>query len=529
MISSKSNTESQATQLRPQQAHTDSGSSKKVVQGVAWTSAANWGCQILSFGVYTGLARLLNPDAFGLVAIAGIYIAFTQLLVQQGFGTAIVQRSEVEPEHLDSAFWIAVATALVFCSLSLLLGGQIARLFGEPRVAPVIGWLSFAFLFYALSAVPTAILTRELDFRALAIRSLLANAAGGLIGLAMALVGFGVWSLVGQQLVNGILGWVCLWWSVSWRPGFRISRKHLGDLYGFSLSVTGNDVLWFFSQKSDQTFVGYGFGSLGLGPYSLASRLITFLHDGIIGPLQSVAFPALSKLQLNPLKFEAALCRFCAMSSFVSFPVFAGIGMVAPDLVSWLFGAKWAAAVPILRVLAAYGALRSALGFVHPLMLAKGRAGLYLLTNVILSCLTLVGCLITYRWSSIAIAVSIIVSMLLYAVVFLAIAQRFLEIRIRSLLETFAFPASSSLLMLVVTGLLRSFTASVFSPAAALLVSVTAGAAVYILTAVYIRPDLLKSILELATKHLLPSRRSRGVEIAVATYGVDATSGSSEP
>jgi len=509
----------------------DSKSNRKAAQGVAWASAANWGCQLLSFVGYAGLARLLNPDAFGLVAIAGVYITFIQVFVTQGFGMAIIQRNHVEPEHLDSAFWIAMATAFLFCVLSLLLGGQIARLFHEPRVAPVVGWLSFSFFFYALSSVPTAILTRELDFRSLAIRSLLATMVSSAIGLAMAFFGCGVWSLVGQQLVNALLGCIWLWGAVSWRPRLRISRRHLGDLYGFSLSITGNDVLWFFSQKSDQTIVGYGFGPLGLGPYSLASRLTTFLYDGIVGPLSSVAFPAFSKLQSEPLKFERALYRFCEMSSFVSFPVFAGIVVVAPDLVPLFFGAKWASAVPILQILAVYGALRSALGFVHPFLLSTGRAGLFLLNGVILSCLTFAGCLIAVRWNPAAIAFSIVVTMLLYAVVFLVIAQRALAVRIRPLLKTFAFPGLSSLFMLIVVALLRGFISKIFASATTVIVCVTAGVVVYILTALYGRPDLVKAIWELVGKHLFSPGRVDQVDTLSmpVKYVAKATPSSPEP
>jgi polysaccharide transporter, PST family len=514
----------------PNQPRMNSGSNKKVVQGVAWTGAANWGCQLLGFVVYAGLARLLNPSTFGLVAIAGVYIAFIQVLVTQGFGMAIIQRSQIDREHLDSAFWIALATAFLFCVLSLLFAGQIARFFHEPRVAPVIAWLSFSFFFYALSAVPTAILTRELDFQALAIRSLLTTTVAGVVGLTMAFAGCGVWSLVGQQLVNAILGFICLWWAVSWRPRIRISRQHLRDLYGFSLSIAGNDVLWFFSQKSDQTLVGYRFGSLGLGPYSLASRLVSVLYEGITSPLQSVAFPAFSKLQSEPLRFERALHKFCEMCSFVSFPVFAGIMVVAPDLVPWLFGSKWGSAIPILQILAAYGALRSALAFVHPLMLSKGRAAMYLLTNVILSSLTLAGCLVAARWNSKGIAISIIAAMLLYAVIFLVIAQRTLEIRIRPLLKMFAFPALSSLFMLVVVALLRRFTSMIFSSAAMVLVCFTAGIVVYILTAFYGRPDLLKEIWQVVGNHLLPSKRADRIDTppAPAQY-VSEAPGSPKP
>lgn len=480
---------------------------KKVVQGVAWTGAANWGCQLLGFVVYAGLARLLSPDAFGLVAIAGVYVSFIQVLVTQGLGTAIIQRAQIDREHLDSAFWIALFTAALFIVPSVLFASRIARIYHEPAIASVIAWLSLSLFFYALSAVPTAMLTREMDFRSLAIRSLLSTLAGGIVGLTMAFAGFGVWSLVGQQLVNAILSCACLWWAVSWRPGLRISRTHLRDLYGFSLSIAGNEILWFFSQKSDQTLVGYRFGALGLGPYSLASRLVSVLYDGIVSPLQSVAFPAFSKLQLQPVKFEQALHRFCEMCSFVAFPVFCGIIAIAPDLIPLLFGAKWNSAIAILQILAAYGALRSALAFVHPFMLAKGRPGLYLITNIILSFFTLVGCAIAVRWDPRAVALSVIVSMLLYSLLLLMIIQKSLDIQSGALLKTFAFPARSSLFMLVVVALLRHFALSHLSSVASVFVCVPVGGVVYVLTAHMVRPDLLMEIWHGIASHLLPSPR----------------------
>ncbi len=472
----------------------DYRSRERAARGVAWQSAAQWGSQLLSFGIFTGLARILTPEAFGLVAIAGVYITFIQVFVTQGFGTAIIQRRQLESEHLDSAFWMGIATASLFCLLSLLFAGSIALIFREPRVAPVIWWLSLSLVFYALSSVHIAILTRELDFRPLAVRSLVATGLGGAVGLLMAFLGWDVWSLVGQQLVSAILGWICIWLAVPWRPSFRISGRHLRDLYGFSLSVTGNDILWFFSQKSDQTLVGYGFGTSALGPYSLASRVSGLLIDGILSPLQSVAFPAFSKLESEPLKLERAVFKFCEMSSLVSFPVFAGIIVIAPDLVPWLFGAKWASAVPILQVLAIYGAVRVGLGFVHPMMLAKGRPGLYLLLFIFHSGLTFAGCVLAVHWNPKAIALSLVVTMLLFAAVFLVVAERALEIRSRPLLKTFVFPGLCSSFMLVGVALLRDIIGNTIASLITISLCVIAGTAVYILTALYVRSDLVKAV-----------------------------------
>jgi PST family polysaccharide transporter len=455
--------------------------------------------------VFACLARLLNPHAFGIVALAGVYVAFIQILVTQGFGSAIVQRSALEEEHLDSAFWIAMATAAIFCVLSIALSDFIAHLFKQPEIAPVIRWLSFSIPFYALSSVPSAILTRNLDFRALAVRSLAATSAGGAVGVSMAFFGCGVWSLVGQQLVSACLSTICLWSTVLWRPRLRISKQHMRDLYGFSLGVAGNDILWFFSQKSDQTVVGYFFGASGLGPYALASKLTTLAYEGVAGPFSSVAFPAFSKLQSKPLEFEKALHKFCEMLTFLCLPLFVGLAAVAPELVPLLFGSKWVAAVPLLQVLSYYGALRVILVFVNPFMLAKGRAGLYLLMNVTLTILTFAGCLVAARWSPEAVAISVAASLFAFSAIFVTVASRFLQLKALPLMRSFAFPMFCSFVMLVAVTGIRSLVVGKLAPVAVVLICVLTGALCYLSLAYLLRPDLVKAIYGMIRGSLLPS------------------------
>lgn len=483
-------------------------SKQKVLKGVAWTSAANWGCQLLSFGFSMALARLLDPQVYGLVALAWVYVAFIQIFVTQGFGMAIIQRKDLEEEHLDSAFWIAVSTALLFCLLSVLLATQIAHLFKESHIAPVVRWLSLTMLFNALSSVPSAILTRDLDFRPLALRSFAAVFVSGIVGVIMAYKGFGVWSLVGQQLINAGLGCVFLWFAVPWRPRLVISNRHLRDLYGFSLSLTGNDILWFFSQKSDQTIVGYSFGAVALGPYSLASKLVSLAYDAVVAPLQGVAFPAFSKLQSTPVEFDRMLHKFSEMSSFLCLPIFAGLGVIAPELIPLLYGPKWAGAVPILQVLSFYGALRVVFAFIHPLMLAKGRAGLYLLLNIVLSILTFSGCLIAARWSPEHIAFSISVSMLVFSIIFFDVTRRFLSVKSLPLLKCFAFPAFCTVVMLAAVSVARRPPLSRLAPAGALSTYIFVGAVIYVFTAYLFRRDLVKAIWEMACGSLVPMRLS---------------------
>jgi O-antigen/teichoic acid export membrane protein len=468
----------------------------KAAKGAAWATGANVGCQLLALLFSFALARILNPRIFGLVALAWIYTAFMQIFVTQGFGLAIIQRKELEGEHLNSAFWIAIGTGVLFCVASNLLATPIAHLFKEPKLAPIICWLSLLMVFNALASVPTAILTRDLEFRPLAIRAFTATGIGGVVGVAMALLGCGVWSLVGQQLIGSVLGCACLWLAVPWRPRFQVSKRHSRDLYGFSLNIAANDVLWFFSKRSDQTMVGYSFGPEGLGPYSLASKIIMFVNDGLVGPLQSVALPALSKLQSDPEEFERAVCRYCEISSFLIFPLFAGIAAVAPELVPLFYGKKWISTIPLLQVLALYGAGLTAFSFTFPALVAKGKTGLQLVTSMILSCVTVAGCMVGARYTPKAVAFSLVASYAFFGASFLLVMRRILEIRPIPLLKKFIYPTISSVFMLAAVAFLRIQLRGWLAPTGTLCICVVTGILLYAGGARLLRPDLIKTIQE---------------------------------
>lgn len=470
---------------------------ERTVRGVAWASIDNWGRQLLSFAVYTGLARLLDPKSFGLVALAGIYVYLVQIFVDQGLGTVLVQRQELEREHLDSSFWISIAVSGLFFLLSSLLADPLAELFHEPRVAPVIRWLSLLFVIYALSSVPKATLTRNLEFKALAIRSLVSTAAGGVVGLSMAFRGWGAWSLVGQQLTAAVVGMFCLFWATPWRPRLAFSGKHLRDLYRFALSVLGSDSLYFVAQRTDQTLVGYGFGATALGPYSLASRLTQLLMDAVAAPLQLVALPALSRLQSERSQMHKTFLRFCEVGATVGFPAFTGVALLAPEFVPTIFGKQWTGAITIIEILAFFAALRLAITFFHPLWLASGRPGLYLVIFVAQTLVNLLACLFAIRWNPVAVAVAVLVTMAIHCSVFIVMSRRVLKISALRFLGVFRVPVAGCLVMATVVLSVKAVYGDDLSPIVIMLLSIFLGAAVYIGTVAILRPDLVREVIEM--------------------------------
>ncbi|MCY7278519.1 MAG: oligosaccharide flippase family protein, partial [Phormidesmis sp. CAN_BIN44] len=184
---------------------------QKAVKGIAWSFIQSYGNQVITLVVFLLLARLLTPEVFGLIALANIFINFIQIFLDQGLGEAIVQRKELEPEHLDTAFWTNVASGAILMSIGLLSADLVAQFFHEPKLSSVIRWLSLSLIIGSLNVVQRALLRRNLAFKTLAIRTLIASLVAAVVGIIMAFQGLGVWSLVGMTLTERIIGTAILW------------------------------------------------------------------------------------------------------------------------------------------------------------------------------------------------------------------------------------------------------------------------------------------------------------------------------
>ena len=167
----------------------------KVTHGLKWQAIAIIGRQLLALVVFTTLARLLDPSAFGLVALVGVYTYFISMLADLGIGVALVQRKDLVREHLDTFFWFNAGFTAFLCLLTFVLAAPLAVMMGEPKLAPLLCWCSVGLIFNALSAVQANLFVKAMDFRRPAIRTLVANLSGGVVGVIMALTGYGVWAL----------------------------------------------------------------------------------------------------------------------------------------------------------------------------------------------------------------------------------------------------------------------------------------------------------------------------------------------
>lgn len=471
---------------------------QKAVNGVVWSVIQKWGREAISLLILVALARLLEPEAFGLIALATVFTTFVEIFLDQGFGAAIVQRTEIDREHLDTAFWIGLLFGVILTVISIASAGLVAGFFDEPDLAPVLRWLSITFILGALSSTQMAILQRNLAFKSLAARSMTAKIGGGIVGVSLAFAGFGVWSLVAQKLAAGLVGIIVLWRASDWRPGFKLSREHFRELFTFGVSITGNKVMIYLGRRSDDFLIGYFLGTTLLGYYTIGYRLLLVVIRVVTGITNAVAFPTFSRLQQNPKRMLRAFYHVTQYTSLLAFPVFIGLAILAPELVPAIFGEEWAPSIPVMQVLALMGILQSVLVFNGSVIRASGKPswefGILLLTSLF----SVIAFLFVVRWGIVAVAAAyVIVGYLLAPISYVAL-RRLIQIDFGTYFKQFVAPLTASLIMvIVVMGMKYVLKDQGLNLYLQLFVYIMAGALTYLLVIQLIAPSLSRQALEL--------------------------------
>ncbi|HYI21844.1 MAG TPA: lipopolysaccharide biosynthesis protein [Candidatus Limnocylindrales bacterium] len=345
---------------------------KKVARGLTWTLIDTWGSQLLGLIVFVLLARLLTPVDFGLVALASVFVAFAQLLVDQGLGDALIQRQSLTRRQIDTAFWVAVLTGALLTVGTILLAGPIATLLGEPAIEPIIQALSLTFVAVALNSIQMGLLRREMKFRSLAVRKLLAVGIGGAVGIAMAVMNYGAWALVGQQLVAAGVSVIALWTVSPWRPGFHFSRADFRQLFAFGINVVAGDLLNFLSRNVDRLLIGAFLGPTLLGFYAVAYRILDTSQVLLVNAARKLAFPVFSRLQNDRDRMRRAYSRVTRALAVIILPGYIGLALVAPEAVVFIFGAEWAESGPVAAILFLIGPVLTVQLFSGALLNAVG-------------------------------------------------------------------------------------------------------------------------------------------------------------
>jgi O-antigen/teichoic acid export membrane protein len=337
-----------------------------------WAFAMTWGDRALSTAFTVLLAAILGPYDFGVVALALIYITVVQLVLEGGVQTALVQREDVDDEHLSSAFWLNLAWCLALAGVSVAVAPLWARVNDVPELTDVVRVLSLMLVFTGLSVVQLAILQRAMNFRALAIRENAAVLVGGVVGLVLALRGAGVWALVGQQLGFAGTQLVLIWAMSSWRPRLRFSLTHARQLVGFSSGVFLANLGGFLNRRADALLIGIFFSPTAVGLYRLAEQFVDGILELTMRPLGHVSLPYFSRLQNDLPALRRAVVGNFRLSLTVTIPPMLVLAACSGYLFA-VIGDAWLDAGRVLQLLVFVGIGKAVVFFTGPLLFALAR------------------------------------------------------------------------------------------------------------------------------------------------------------
>ncbi len=470
---------------------------KKAIKGVMWTILESWGRRIFSYIVFFTLARLLVPEDFGLIALATSFISFASIFINGGFTTALVQHSKIDPEHLDTAFWTNLALGLMFALITLGISGLIAELYHQPELKLVICWLSLTFILNAFKQVQEAILTRQLRFKVLAIRSLSVSFVGGIAGVTSAFCGLGVWSLVLQQLVGEFLNAIVLWQASNWRPGFNFSIKHLKELFVFGVNIIGISFFNFVNTNSDNLLIGYFLGPKELGYYTLAYKVFQLFLQLVSSLSQQVVFPVLCKIQTQKERLKSAFYDIIQLTSLLSFPVFLGLVVLTPEIVSVMFGENWMPIIPVMRILGFVGILHSVYSIKVSLITAMGKPSWNLWLNCVNSITNVIVFFLVVHWGIVAVASAYVIRSYMFSPFRLWMIKKLIQINLSQYLQQYNVPIIASGVMVIsILGIKHFFSEILFLPAL-LIFCGAMGIGIYSLVIMLVAPKLFDRILNL--------------------------------
>jgi teichuronic acid exporter len=368
------------------------------LRAVSWTFLEAVGVRGTQFIVGIVLARLLLPEQFGLIGMLTVFMAVAQSLLDSGFGAALIQKRDVTHVDTCSIFYFNIVVGFVAAGLLCLAAPWIAAFYGQPILAPLTRAMSAIIVINSLALVQNTILTKELNFRAMTKITLAGSLLSGGVGIASAVAGLGVWSLVIQQLSNASLRTLFLWLVSPWRPAWLFSRQSLRGMFGFGSRVMASGLLNTIFANIYWLIIGKLFSATDLGYFTRAQKMQELPAQTLSWMVGRVTFPVFSSIQDDRARIKRGLRRVLTSLAFVSFPITIGILVTARPLVIVLLTEKWAPCVPYLRLLCLAGLLFPMNWFNANVLFAIGRSDLCFRLEVIKKALTVISIAILWRW-----------------------------------------------------------------------------------------------------------------------------------
>src|SRR5690554_4745162 len=324
---------------------------QKAIFSMIWSSIGKFGTLGLSFISNLVLARILMPSDFGYIGMLHIFIAISQVFINSGLGSALIQKKDVSHIDYSTVFYWNLFLSLFFYSLLYLTAPSIAGFYEMDLLKDILRVQSIILLINSFSLVQTIQLQKNLHFKALSIRNIIAALIGTVVAIVMALMGYGVWSLVFSNLIAALAGVVLLWRMSSWRPTLEFSFSSLKSLFSFGGLILLSSLVETAYTNIQGLIIGKVFSANDLGYYTQARKLEDVPTKALSSIVNQVSFPVFSQLQDNLNSLRAGVQRNITSISFLNFPLMVLFIVIARPLIILLYTQRWEESIPYFQIL----------------------------------------------------------------------------------------------------------------------------------------------------------------------------------
>lgn len=467
----------------------------RAASGARWSGASIAYTTLAQFVTTAVLARLLSPSDFGLLGMMTVVMGLIGSLADAGVSNAIISYQDTTKEELSTLYWLNLLMGIGVFLLICLCRPLAVGILKEPRLSSYLPWIGINFLILPLGQQFQVLLRRDLRFRVLTMIDMTAVTISSAAAVAVALRGFGIWSLICRSVLQTTIASLALWavgMHYKWLPGLCFSLRSVRRYVGFGLFQMGERLAYYFYANVDYWIIGRLLGAEKLGFYSLGYSLITLPLAKINPIITGVAFPAFAKIQADDQRLKNGYLRILRYISICSFPMMAGMFMVAPLFVQVVYGAKWLPAVPVVQILCIIGTFYSLGNPLGSLLLAKRRADLGFYYNVGEFAVMFTANIIGVNWGIVGVAWSLVACSLVVFPFDFYIRWHLVRMKVGEFFDSISIPATASASMVIVLWAI-SFTLDGMSDMAGLIVQIAVGATFYFLwNWIFARPFCLE-------------------------------------
>lgn len=381
-----------------------------VTSGVAWSVAEKIGSALLQAVVSIVVANAIMPMDMGIMAVLTVFTTLAQVVVDSGFSQTLIRKAAPTAEEYRAVFRFNILSSLILYALLSIASPAIARYYGWPLLATVAPALFLLLPLNALCVIQNTIMVREFRFAQLSTITFASSLISGIIAITMALTGFGIWSLVGQRVSMMAAKAAMLWWKSNWRPRSAQKPASLREMAPYSLRLMTTDIINSLYNNVAQLFIGNIYSGSVLGYFNQAQKLKDMPVNSTMQSVQSVTFPALSKIGENEVKFSEGYRRVVMLTAFIMFPIMAGLIATAEDIYTLLLKPRWHPAIPYFRILCVAGFFYPIAVVAYNILKVKSNGSIILRLEIVKKLIMTVILIVTIPRSVTAIAWGLVVA-----------------------------------------------------------------------------------------------------------------------